>query len=235
MVVLRACLLLLALGTDLWAQSPTSHDVFRYILRNRPATGSERAPITLIEFSDFQCSFCWRFWKDTLPLLKDKYIQTGKVRFFYHHFAIFGKPSTLAAQASECAHEQGKFWAYHDKLFSQTRVPLAFTDAMVKIYARELTLESKTFNQCVNAQKYAARVEAESAMSALLGIRGTPAFFLNQQFLAGAQPFEVFEAAIESELGKAGKQGGQKSSGVMPQPPGAVRGFLTLGSISSYR
>ena len=222
MVIFRALLLLLVLGTDLWAQSPTPHDVFRYILKNRPAVGNERAPVTLIEFSDFQCSFCWRFWKDTLPLLKDKYIQTGKVRFFYHHFAIFGKPSILAAQASECAREQEKFWPYHDKLFSQARVPLAFTDAMLKIYARELSLDTKTFNECVNSQKYAPRVEAESAMSALLGIRGTPAFFLNQQLFVGAQPFAAFEAAIESELGKLEKQGPQKSSVVKPQPPRAT-------------
>jgi protein-disulfide isomerase len=234
MVVLRAWLLLLALGTNLWAQSSTSHDVFGYILKNRPNSGSEKAPVTLIEFSDFQCSFCWRFWKDTLPLIKEKYIQTGKVRFFYHHFAMFGKPSILAAQASECAREQGKFWSYHDKLFSQTRAPLAFTEAMLKIYARELAMETKAFYQCVNSQKYADRVEAESAMSIMLGIRGTPAFFLNQQLLAGAQPFQVFETAIENELGKPRKQGGQSSSAVNP-PSGPKRSALTQGPISSYR
>jgi protein-disulfide isomerase len=196
-----------------WAQSPTVDDIFSYILKDGPASGHPKAPVVLIEFSDFQCSFCWRFWKDTLPLIKEKYIQTGKVRFIYHHFALFGTPSILAAQASECANAQGKFWQYHDKLFSQTPVPLAFSDTKLKIYARELGMETDGFFQCLNSQKYASKVEAESSMSAQLGIRGTPAFFLNRQLLVGAQPFAAFETAIENALKK-----GRALKGQGPQP-----------------
>ncbi|MGH7847662.1 MAG: DsbA family protein [Candidatus Binatia bacterium] len=189
-----------------WAQQqPTPADVVAYIIRDGPVRGNEKAPVTLIEFSDFQCSFCWRFWRETLPLINEKYIQTGRVRFLYQHFAILGKPSTLAAQAVECANEQGKFWPYHDKLFSQTPTPLAFTEVKLKEYGKELGLEAGSFNPCVETAKYANKVEAETAMTALLGIRGTPAFLLNEQFLAGAQPFNVFAAAIENELKKAAK------------------------------
>lgn len=197
----------LLLGADLARaqQQPTPQEVVAYITRDGPARGKEKAPVTLIEFSDFQCSFCWRFWKETLPLINEKYIQTGKVRFLYHHFAILGKPSTLAAQAAECANAQGKFWPYHDKLFSQTTTPLAFTEGKLKEYAKEIGLEAGPFNHCVETAKYANKVEAETAMTALLGIRGTPGFLLNEQFLAGAQPFSVFAAAIENELKKAPK------------------------------
>ena len=205
MILLYLAFLFLGAGLAWAEQQPTPQDVVAYIARDGPVRGNEKAPVTLIEFSDFQCSFCWRFWKETLPLINEKYIQTGKVRFLYHHFAILGKPSTLAAQAAECANEQGKFWPYHDKLFSQTTTPLAFTEAKLKEYGKEIGLEARPFNQCVETGKYANKVEAETAMTALLGIRGTPAFLLNEQFLSGAQPFNVFAAAIENELKKAAK------------------------------
>src|ERR671918_2810417 len=86
-------------------------------LGNGPMLGSTRAPVSIVEFSDFHCSFCKKFWADTLPKLKDTYIKQGKARFVYRHFAILGKFSEQAAMATECAGEQGKFWAYHDKLF----------------------------------------------------------------------------------------------------------------------
>ena len=205
MILLYLSFIFLGFGVAWAQQQPTPQDVVAYITRDGPVRGNEKAPVTLIEFSDFQCSFCWRFWKETLPLINEKYIQTGKVRFLYHHFAILGKPSTLAAQAVECANEQGRFWPYHDKLFSQTTTPLAFTEAKLKEYGKELQLEAGPFNHCVETGKYANKVEAETAMTALLGIRGTPAFLLNEQFLAGAQPFNVFAAAIENELKKAAK------------------------------
>ncbi|MBI2985915.1 MAG: DsbA family protein [Deltaproteobacteria bacterium] len=168
-----------------------------------PTLGSPDAPVVIVEFSDFQCSFCRKFWAETLPKLKEAYIQKGQARFIYRHFAILGKHSVQAAQASECAAEQGKFWLYHDRLF-QNQGALAFTEAKLKRYARELGLKEPTFNQCLGSGKYGDKIEGETAVAAFLGARGTPAFFVNGRLLAGAQPFEVFQAILHEELKRNG-------------------------------
>ena len=185
------------------AQPTGGEDIFAYLAKDGPSKGSDKAPVTLIEFSDFQCSFCRKFWQTTLPLIEKKYISTGKVKFVYRHFAILGKHSTAAAQAAECAGERGNFWPYHDKLFASAGSPLAFTEGKLKGYAKELGLKSQDFNQCLDSGKHLKKVEGETATAAFLGARGTPAFFLNGQLLVGAQPFQVFEAAIEKDLRKA--------------------------------
>lgn len=207
--VLSLISVLLLSGTAL-SQSVTGEEIFAYLAKDGPTKGSNQAPVTLIEFSDFQCSFCRKFWQITLPQIEKKYINAGKVKFVYRHFAILGKPSVAAAQAVECAGEQGKFWPYHDKLFASAGFPLAFTDGKLKSYAKELGLKSQDFSQCLGSGKYLKKVEGETAMAAFLGARGTPAFFLNGQLIAGAQPFEVFEAAIEKELKKASSSGKTK-------------------------
>lgn len=185
------------------AQPITDEQIFAHLGKGGPSRGSDKAAVTLIEFSDFQCSFCRKFWQTTLPLIEKKYISTGKVKFVYRHFAILGKHSTAAAQGAECAGEQGKFWPYHDRLFASASSPLAFTDGRLKGYAKALGLKSQDFNKCLDSGKYLKKVEGETAIAGFLGARGTPAFFLNGQMIVGAQPFEVFEAAIEKELKKA--------------------------------
>jgi len=178
-------------------------------LRKGATLGSKDAPVSIVEFSDFQCSFCKKFWADTLPQLKETYIKGGQARFGYRHFAILGKFSQQAAQASECAGEQGKFWQYHDRLFAY-QGGLAFTDPKLKQYAQELKLNPRTFGQCMDSGKYREKVEDETAVAASLGARGTPTFFVNGRLLVGAQPFEAFRTVIEEELKKAGakKKGG---------------------------
>lgn len=185
------------------AQPLTEQEILARIAKNGPARGSGGAPVTLIEFSDFQCSFCRKFWQTTLPEIDQKYIGAGKVRFAYRHFAILGKLSIAAAQASACAHEQGKFWPYHDKLFASAGSPLAFTQGKLKGYAEELGLQRRVFNRCLESEKHLKTVEEQTAMGAFLGARGTPTFFLNGRLLVGAQPFKVFEAAIEEALKRA--------------------------------
>ncbi len=198
------------LNTGAVAQPIKRDEIFPYLVKDGPKRGSDKAPVTLVEFSDFRCSFCRKFWQTTLPLLDKKYISTGKVRFIYRHFAILGKPSEFAAQAAECAGEQGKFWEYHDKLFSNAGSPFTFTDGKLKGYASELGLKSKDFNQCLDSGKHLKKVEGETAIAALLGARGTPAFFLNGRLLVGAQPFDVFESLIEEELKKLASSGKPK-------------------------
>lgn len=202
MVAVLSLIVVLLLSTSALAQPIKRDEIFAYLAKDGPKRGSDKAPVTLVEFSDFRCGFCRKFWQTTLPELDKKYISTGKVKFIYRHFAILGKPSELAAQAAECAGEQGKFWEYHDKLFASAGSPLAFTHGKLKGYAKELGLKDQAFNQCLDSGKHLKKVEGETSVAALLGARGTPAFFLNGQLIVGAQPFEVFEAAIEMELKK---------------------------------
>lgn len=171
--------------------------------------GKDTAAATIVEFSDFQCSFCKKFWAETLPKLKETYIKKGQVRFVYRHFAILGKFSVQAAQAAECAGEQGKFWEYHDRLFAN-QGGLAFTDAKLKEYARELALDVRPFSQCLRSGKYKEKIEGETAVAVFLGGRGTPTFFVNGHLMVGAQPFEGFGAIIKEELKKSAskKKGG---------------------------
>jgi protein-disulfide isomerase len=164
--------------------------------------GSASAPVTIIEFSDFQCSYCKRFWADTLPKLKEAYIDQGKVRFIYRHFAILGKHSEQAAQAAECAAEQGKFWEYHDQLF-KNQGGLAFTEAKLRQYARDIGLNAEAFGTCLGSGKHKDKVERETATAAYVGGRGTPFFIVNQRHLVGAQPFDVFRKVIDEELESA--------------------------------
>jgi protein-disulfide isomerase len=198
-------LLLLLLGSrDAMAQSITREEIVA-LLAKGPSRGSEEAPITIVELGDFQCFYCGKFWKETLPRIEETYVKRGKVRFVYRHFAILGEHSVAAAQAAECATEQGKFWEYHDKLFA-SQGPLAFTKENLNRYAKELGLDAATFNQCLDSGKYAQKVEGETGAGKMLGLRGTPAFFINGRLLVGAHPFETFRSVIDEELTKVQSQ-----------------------------
>ena len=194
-------ILLMQLGVvETTAQSLQVDDILT-LLSQGPAKGSEGAPITIIEFSDFQCAYCRKFWQETLPRLEAEYVKPGKVRFVYRHLAILGEQSVSAGQAAECAAEQKKFWEYHDKLFA-SQGPFAFTMGNLKQYANQLGLDTAAFNQCLDSGKYAQKVDAETGVGKMLGLRGTPSFFINERPLIGAQPFEMFQLVIEEELEK---------------------------------
>lgn len=164
-----------------------------------PTKGPEDAPVVLVEFSDFQCVYCRKFWQETLPRIEDGYIRSGKVRFVYRHLAILGQGSVLAAQAAACAHDQGKFWEYHDALFGNTS-PLGYTAVRLKRYAGQVGLEEQSFSGCLDSGKHAERVEAETILGRKMGASGTPAFLINGQLLIGAYPFEVFQQALDATL-----------------------------------
>lgn len=164
-----------------------------------PTKGEANAPLIIVEFSDFQCSFCRRFWRETLPRIEERYIRTGKVRFVYRHLAMLGPMSVQAAEAAECAHAQGKFWPYHDRLF-ETAGPFAFTMARLKEYARDVGLDGEDFDRCLMAGTFRQKVRNETMVGQFIGARGTPTFLINGKLLVGAQPFEVFERGIDQEL-----------------------------------
>lgn len=154
------------------------------------------APVTIIEFAEFQCPFCGRFARDTFPKIKTNYIDTGKVKFVFRDFVVHST-AHLAAEASECAHEQGKFWEYHDVLFNNQG---SLDSDSLKKYASDIGLDTAKFNSCLDSGKYKSEVDKDISDGRSYGVRGTPTFFINGEKLVGAQPYETFRQAIEKAL-----------------------------------
>lgn len=169
-----------------------------------PEKGNPQAKVTMIEFSDYLCPFCAKFAVLTLPKIEADYISTGKVRLIFRHLPVHGEPSAKAAEAALCAHEQGQFWEYHDRLFaiSLNEGGKALTAARLEALARELGLDSEGFKLCLTSRRYAQAVKADIAEAKRLGAEGTPTFFINEQKILGAQPYETFQRVIEEELAK---------------------------------
>ncbi len=165
-----------------------------------PVLGEKDAPVTIIEFSDFECPFCKRFHDETLPRIKEQYIRTGKVKFVYRDFPLPIHPNAQkAAEAAECADDQGQFWAYHDMLFENQQ---ALGVAKLKEYAQDLGLDMEEFNDCLDSGKFADEVNADLEDGADAGVSGTPAFFIEGELVSGAQPFEAFARVIDAALGE---------------------------------
>lgn len=186
------------------AQQPPTQTAPKALL-DEPAQGAEDAPVTIVEFADFKCGFCLRHFLQTLPTLTAEYIQTGKVRYIYRNFPILGVQSRWAALAAECAHEQGHFWEYHDKLFTVAQQGQEFVRSRLKAIAAELGLDSARFDSCLDSSKYLDEVQEDLALGQSEGVTGTPAFLINGELLVGAQPIEVFRQKIEEALAKAQK------------------------------
>ena len=162
---------------------------------NSPSKGPAGAPIELIEFSDFQCPFCQRANPTVTQVLQT---YGDRIHFVYRHFPLSTHPNAKpAAEASQCAAEQGKFWEYHDKLFAN---PSRLADSDLKQSAAELGLDAAAFNKCVDTHKYAAQVERDFHAGEDAGVNGTPAFFVNGRMISGAQPFDAFKRLIDEEL-----------------------------------
>jgi protein-disulfide isomerase len=160
-----------------------------------PARGPANAPIELIEFSDFQCPFCMR----ANPAVQQVLTTYGdRIHFVYRHYPLPNHPNARpAAEASACAAEQGQFWPYHDRLFTdQSRLG----EPDLKQHAAALGLDSTKFNACVDTRKFKSVVDADMRAGEEAGVNGTPAFFINGRMLSGAQPFESFKRIIDEEL-----------------------------------
>jgi protein-disulfide isomerase len=161
-----------------------------------PAIGPASAPITLVEFADFQCPYCRQWEQQTYKPLLDAY--PGKIRFVYRDFPLTSiHPNAMpAAEAAQCANEQGKFWDFHDKLFGSETL----SDDVYKQYAQDLGLDMTKFNDCLSTHKYAQQIQADSDFATNLGINSTPTFFINGLAVVGAQPLEAFKSVIDKEL-----------------------------------
>jgi protein-disulfide isomerase len=158
--------------------------------------GDFNAPITLVEFSDFECPFCGRHLPTLNKILSD---YPNQVRLVYKHFPLgFHPNSQKAAEASECADEQGKFWEYHDKLFENQ--PTGYSLDKFKQWAKDLGLNSGKFNDCLDSGKFAQKVQADFQEGAEKGVNGTPTTFVNGQLISGALPYESFKQIIDSLL-----------------------------------
>ena len=160
--------------------------------------GDKDAPVTIVEFSDYECPFCTKFYEQSLQLIEKNYIDTGKVKFIYRDFPLsFHQNAQKAAEAAECAGEQDKYFEMHDLLFEKG---VSGGVNAFKQYAKDIGLNTKKFDQCLDSGAMAQEVKDDFAAGQQLGVSGTPAFFINGKLVSGAQPYSVFEQIIEQEL-----------------------------------
>lgn len=176
-----------------------------------PMKGDPNAPITIIEFSDYECPFCQRFYVNTLPLIEENYINTGKVNFVYRDFPIqsIHDNALPSALATECADDQGKFWEYHNMIFDKKSTWEKIDGANLlqefEQYAVVLGLNIEEFNACLESGKYLDEIKKDLQDGRDYGVSGTPAFFIGNDKLGyvelkGAQPFESFQKVIDGML-----------------------------------
>ena len=198
------------MGNTQQAPSQPSQPV-KISLDNDPIRGDPNAPITIVEFSDFQCPFCARFHVQTLPLLLEEYIDSGKVNLVYRDFPIQSiHPNALAAAvAAECANEQGEYWEYHDTLFEKqsgwSRLDSNAVISTFSQYATDVGLEQQQFDSCLGSGKYLEEVQGDLSDGRDYDITGTPGFFIGNAEIGfvkinGAQPFDSFQRIIDAQL-----------------------------------
>jgi len=191
---------------------PSAPQTFQVSLDDDPFKGNANAPVTVVEFSDFQCPFCSRFYTQTLPALQENYIDTGKIKLVYKDLPLDNlHPNARPAHiAAECADEQGKFWEYHDVLFENqaqwSRLSSTDLSSQLNQYATSMGLESASFDSCLSSPSMADEVNADFLQAASYGATGTPTFFIGNEKngfikLVGAQPYAAFQAAIDAQLG----------------------------------
>ena len=163
--------------------------------------GDKNAKVTIIEFSDYQCPFCKKFWTEALPGIKKDYIDTGKVKLVYRDFPLSSihPNAEPAAEAVECVREAGKgdaaYFKMHDKIFENQQ---SLSVDNLKSWAKQLGYNIDT---CLDSGKFKSEVQKDIADGAAAGVQGTPTFFVNGKALVGAQPYSAFKQAIDSELG----------------------------------
>ncbi len=176
-----------------------------------PMRGDPKAKVTLIEFSDYQCPFCGRFFHETLPQIDKEFLQTGKVRYAMRELPLTAihPNAQKAAEAAQCAGEQGKYWQMHDKLFQNQK---ALEVPRLKEYAKGIGLDNRAFDECLDSGKQAVKIQRDLQEARSLGVNGTPGFFLGlttpgktikATSIEGAQPIEVFRQEINRLLSQA--------------------------------
>jgi protein-disulfide isomerase len=200
---LRQIRQLLESGAGPAAAAPEAGGKVRVKIGNSPLLGDKNAPLTMVEFTDYQCGFCQRFHTATFPEIRKKYIDTGKIRFVSRDLPLdFHSNAMRAAQAARCAGDQGQFWTMRDRLVAN---PGQLAPADLQGYAQDLKLDVAAFQSCLDSAKYAAAVKADRSLAASLRIDGTPAFVVGKStaegvegvVVMGALPLEAFEAKLQ--------------------------------------
>lgn len=176
-----------------------------------PVKGDPNAPITIIEFSDFECPFCSRFYQNTLPMIEKNYLDTGKAKLVYLDLPLdnLHKNARLAHIAAECADEEGHFWEYHDMLFSTQAEWRSLTSDIHKTFLRQhafdMGFDMEKFDTCLESPEILKEIEQDSLEAARNGATGTPTFFIGTEEdgfekLVGAKPYSSFQQVIDSKL-----------------------------------
>ena len=170
-----------------------------------PILGDPSAPLTIVEFGDYQCHQCYNWFHNTKPAIESQYIQTGKANLVFVDMAFLGSDSPRAAQASYCAEDQEMYWEYHGLLYAsqESKIDGGWADSeRLKAFAFSLGLDMELFESCLDSGKYSKRVQYNTQEAREHGVRGTPGFFIvgpdGQQQLAGAQPFSVFKQILDT-------------------------------------
>lgn len=175
------------------------------ILKRDVILGEPNAPVSIVEYGDYQCPFCGKFFKETEPLIREDYIKTGKVKMAYRNFAFLGPESFDAAEAAECAKDQKQFWGYHDLIFEREDADGRENNGNLNRnlfleLAGELKLDTKVFAECFDTEKYALSVKKESDEARTVRVDSTPTNFINGEIVKGALPYSSFKAIIEGFL-----------------------------------
>ncbi len=174
------------------------------LLKNgSPIQGSSRAPITILEWGDYQCTFCYRFHESSLKVIQKEYIETGMVNLVFKDFPLNGPDSVLAAEATYCANDQGRYWLYHDELYTNWAGERTgwITDNSLNMFAESVDLDIEKFNSCLDDHKYRQKVLDLEQFGRNIGIDATPSFlvFNDEKIIkiTGNQPLDVFRKVID--------------------------------------
>lgn len=170
-----------------------------------PPIGNSNAKVKIVEFGDFRCPFCDKFFTDTEPQILSDYVKTGKAVFYFRHYQFLGPASIAAGNAAECANEQNKFWDFHNYLYKnqpgESDTSLYTTDKLTQI-AGTLGMNTTQFQSCLSANKYDKNVQDDLAAGQKVGVSGTPTIFINGISIVGAQPYSAFKTIIDQQLAK---------------------------------
>jgi protein-disulfide isomerase len=172
-----------------------------------PLLGDPSAPITIVEFGDYQCHQCYNWFHNTKPAITKEYIETGKANLVFVDLAFLGRDSPKAAQASYCAEDQGMYWEFHNMLYNsqESQIDNGWANSeRLKAFAFSLGIDLELFESCLDSGKYSKRVQFNIQQAREHGVRGTPGFFIvgpdGQEQLGGAQPFSVFKQVMDSMI-----------------------------------
>ena len=188
---------------DLEAQNQTLLTAQKLIRNGSPIVGNPNAPITILEWGDFQCTFCYRFHESSLDIIQREYIETGIANLVFKDFPLNGPDSVLAAEAAYCAEDQGKYWSYHDELYANWAGERTgwITDDSLNQFAITSDLDVEKFNSCLDDHKYRQRVLDLEQFGREIGIDATPSFliFNDEKIIKirGNQPIDVFRKVID--------------------------------------